>query len=124
MALADFFAIDLDNLRVYFDEVDGDLRVTIDPTMLGPTVAERVRSIALLLIVGRQIGHYDYGPTDASVVRAECERYRVLDTNFSAHMNKVDRMLVVKMVERSKMYALTPSARKTARQLMARIASS
>ena len=65
-----------------FAEDDGNLRIEIETAKLGLTRAEQVRAITLLLVVSRHVGRYDAGPTDAAVVRNECDRHGVLDTNF------------------------------------------
>jgi hypothetical protein len=121
-AVADFFNLGSTLIADYFTEHDGCPRIEIETAKLGQNRAEQVRAIALLLIVSRQVGHYDLGPTKASVVRDECNRHGVLDTNFASTINRLKPLFVVGKNGHQLMFGLKPSGQRRARTVLAAIA--
>lgn len=120
ITVAAFFDVSPQLLGRCFSEYNGKLRITIATARLGISRADQVRTIALLLTAGRQIGNYDPGPTSASHVREECGRHDVLDTNFSSYIRQLCPILTVKKDGRRLAFDLTPSGYSRAKGLLTR----
>ena len=72
---------------IYLDE--GVVRINVAGVRLGKSSAERVRVVAQLVTTVRDFG-LEEKETPLDVIRAECDRLRVLDApNFAAHMKNV-----------------------------------
>jgi hypothetical protein len=115
-----FFDLDPRRIKRYFREEDGTLRVAIAPWRLGTTTSEQVRSLALVLVTARQMA-YDEGPTPVSVVREECERHGILNTNFAGYMSTLDRFLIVEGSRHHRTYRLRPRAQEQAKRIVASV---
>ena len=113
--------VDADLVKSCFDDDNGTLRINVEASTFGATVSDRVRSIGLLLVAGRQIGGFDQGPTNVSAIREECRRHGILDTNFASNMRKLDRFLIAEKTGRSSGYTLRSCAPEAVRRLLATI---
>jgi hypothetical protein len=123
-AVANFFDLEPEIVAAYLTEHDGNPRIEIEIARLGRTRAEQIRAVTLLLIASRQVGGYDAGSTDASVVRAECARLGVLDTNFSSYVTRLKPLLVLDKSGHRLAFRLGSAGQTRARSLMTAIAQS
>lgn len=72
-----------------FEEIDGEIRLTLPPSALPPSKAAAMRDVALLLVTARQAAGLDeYTPF--GTIRAECIDLNVLDgPNFATEVGKL-----------------------------------
>jgi hypothetical protein len=71
-----------------FDETDGNIAFCGDISALGRSKAEKVQSLAVLLLAGRRWGGLDGGGATADdILRTEIDRHGLLDvSNYSKHI--------------------------------------
>ena len=124
--IAKAFQLDPEKIEDFFSEHDGELRVEVDTARLGSTTLDRAQGVALLLISGRQIGHYGEGVTSLNQVREECDRHGVYDSkNFASyHLKKLFPLLVVSGSGSNRSFRLKPSGREEAKKLLASLSES
>lgn len=77
---------------VYLDD-DGP-KLSIAGIKLGRTSADRTRAVAQILCIVRGFG-LDESETPVGIIRAECERLRVLDApNFASHLKALNGFVI------------------------------
>lgn len=79
--------IDAQAVDRLFAKHEGELQFVGDFEKFGAAKAAKVQATVVLLVVARQAGGYDDGPTPDLAIRKELDRHGLLDTgNYSKHL--------------------------------------